>query len=135
MTLVDAHKLHDWSITPAKMRGWIKGTTRVRRWALMEKSLMSYRVFGLMKTELYNSVFITQNSKNVRLIETQLVWTDFWVEFPLLKTQNFEFESWKLKTQLEYFWVLSYGFQWPSCKYLALVGPALVYDQFTLCEL
>ena len=43
-------------------------------------------------TELYNSIFITQNSKNVEPIELQFVWVNFLVKFSSLKTLKFEFE-------------------------------------------
>ena len=47
------------------------------------------RVFGLMKTELYNSIFITKNSKNAGPTKTRLVWIDF-VGFFFKITKSFK---------------------------------------------
>ena len=41
-----------------------------------------------MKTQLYNSDFIIQNSKHVESIEEMDVWTNFLVMFSSLKTQK-----------------------------------------------
>lgn len=72
-------------------------------------NLMTKRVFELVKTELYNSVFIIQNSKHVELTTKMNVWHNFWVMFSLLKTQKkFEFEWWKLGTPFWCFQVMKF---------------------------
>ena len=47
------------------------------------------RVLGLMKTELYNSIFITKNSKNAGPTKTRLVWIYF-VGFFFKITKSFK---------------------------------------------
>ena len=67
-----------------------------------------------MKTKLYNSVFCPKLEEcEVHQNSTCLDWFLNWVF--ILKTQKFEFESWKLKNTIWMF--LNYRFQWPPPLY------------------
>ena len=75
------------------------------------------------KTEWYHSIFITYDPKLMGPTKKNLVWLSFWMMFSSLKTQKFEWEWWKLKTENGSFQNFKLSFQWHIGKQNDFVRP------------